>query len=312
MEVIRTFADIQERLRVGAPVRAAIVAAHDEAVIRGAHEAAEAGILRPVLIGDARSIERIRAETGVTTDAEIIDAPDDAAAAREAVRLVDDGSVQVLMKGVVSTAIFVKEILTRERRINRGRLLSHITVVESPVHGRLFLVTDAGINIKPEFDTQILIARNAAGVANALGVADPVAAVLCAVEKVNPTMPETETARRMQDLSQTDPAAVAGLSIMGPVSLDLAISPDAAQVKGYCHPRAGRADILIVQDIVTGNVLVKALHLFCDLARGGVVAGGSVPIALTSRSDSASERYNSALLAAYLADVNRADRGGSS
>lgn len=297
--MLANFTDIKRRAAGIEPRRIAVVSAQDEEVLLSLQEATEDNIVHPVLIGDAGKIESLRTELSLSFNCDIIDAPDDRAAAETAADLAGRGDAAGLMKGILPTSIFLKAILRKEPALVEGGLLSHVTVVESPRHGRLFLVTDAAVNIAPDLTQKRFILENAVETARRLGNPCPKAAILCAVEKMNPAMAATEHAEELRRMNEA--GEITGVAVSGPLSLDLAVSPDAAEIKGYTGPVAGDADILLVPEIETGNVLVKALYYFSDLPYGGIIMGARVPVALTSRADIAKSKYNSLLLAAVLA-----------
>lgn len=297
--MLKTYDEIKGQVTGAKAQRLAVVAAGEEEVLLSLQEAAAGGIVFPLLIGDGKAIEALRTRLGLTFNCDIIDAVDDTSAAEIAVQMAARGEAAGLMKGIISTSVFLKALLKRDAGLAAGGLLSHITAVESPAHGRLFLVTDAAVNIAPTLEQKRMILRNAVEAARRLGNPCPRAAILCAVEKINPAMKATKDAEELRRMNEA--GEISGVTVSGPISLDLAVSSEVAAIKGYRGDVAGRADILLVPEIETGNVLVKSLFYFAGLPYGGIIMGARVPVVLTSRADLAKNKYNSIMLAAALA-----------
>lgn len=212
-----------------------------------------------------------------------------------AVKAVREGKADVLVKGVVETKLFMQAILDKENGLRTGKLINHITVMEC--FGRLLFITDGGICMNPTLEEKAEILRNCVPFAKRLGLPTPAkAAVLCAVEKVNPKMPETLDA---VELSKMD---IPGLVIQGPLAIDNAINEEACKVKGITGPVCGRADILLCPNLLVGNIFAKGLMFFTDYRFGGIAAGTLKPVAFLSRADKAASRLNTIALAAVLAD----------
>ena len=216
---------------------------------------------------------------------------DDAIPAAIAVR---DGEADVLMKGSVPSKNFMQAVLKREHDFRTGHLITHVFVVEA--FGRLIILTDAGVCIAPTLEEKAEIIRNVIPIAHRFGVDTPKVAVLAAVEKVNPKMPATLDA---EALSKMD---IPGCVVQGPLALDLAISPGAAETKGVPGPVAGQADILLVPNIETGNIVAKVLMYFCKLPTGGMVAGTKKPVTFSSRSDTADTKFHTIALGVLMSD----------
>jgi phosphate butyryltransferase len=212
--------------------------------------------------------------------------------APSAVRAVRDGRMDVLMKGSVDTKAFMGAILDRDEGLSSGRLISHVTVIQAG--GRLVLVTDAGICLNPTLEDKIDILKNVVPVARSLGMDPAKTAVLAAVEKVDPDMPETVDAR---DLAAMD---IPGLVIQGPLAVDNAVSEAAARAKGVSGPVAGKADVLLVPSLLAGNIFAKGIMYFAKARFGGVVAGTSSPVCFLSRADTADMRLNTMALGVLM------------
>jgi phosphate butyryltransferase len=228
-------------------------------------------------------------QQGIASAAIFDNAPDAVAAIRA-------GDADALMKGALDTATFLQAVLDREKGLrppdDAGALLSHVAVVEA--FGRLMLITDGGMVLNPTLAQKVEIVKNAVHVAVGLGISLPKVAVLAAIEKENPKMPET-----------TDAAALArmnlpGCVVQGPLAVDNAVSPEAARTKGIDGPVAGQADILLVPSVLVGNIFAKGIMYFANCRFGGVVAGATRPVMFLSRSDTAQAKLNTIALGIVL------------
>ncbi|WP_255536197.1 phosphate butyryltransferase [Planococcus beigongshangi] len=218
-----------------------------------------------------------------------------AKAASEAVKSVFTEESSVLMKGHIATAVLLKAVLNEEYGLRTENILSHVAAFEIQGFNRLIYVTDAGMNITPNLKQKAQIIRNAVHIARSLGVETPVVAPLAAVEVVNPAMPATMDAAALTVMNQR--GQIKDCIVDGPLALDNAISTLAAEHKGISGDTAGKADILVVPNIESGNILYKSLVYFAQAKVGGVIAGAKAPIVLTSRADSAESKLFSLALA---------------
>jgi len=214
---------------------------------------------------------------------------DDALSAAIAVR---QGQCDVLMKGSVDTKSFMQAVLAKESDLRSGSLISHVLVIEA--WGRLVLLTDGGICINPTLEEKAETIRNAIPLANALGIDQPKVAALAAVEKVNTAMPETLDADALSKMN------IPGCVVQGPLGLDNAVSPKAARTKGISGPVAGKADILLMPDVVCGNICAKSIMYFSDCLTGGVVTGTRRPVTFASRSDTAETKFHTLVLGVMM------------
>ncbi|GAB7021826.1 phosphate acyltransferase [Salidesulfovibrio brasiliensis] len=301
MREMTSLADIVRAVREsGSPPKVAVARSAEGFVLEAAVQAHEAGIAEPILVGDAEATRSVAKTLGLDiSDLEIIPIRSDDEAVFEAVRLFREGRAELIMKGLVSTATLLKAVLNKETGVPpKAGILSHVTVFDSPVGG-LTLLTDAGVNIKPTLQRKVDILKNALDVARRLGLSQPRCALLAATEKVNyPAMPatmEADVIARMAEQGEFGDALVAG-----PLSLDLALSPDSARCKGVDGPVAGCANVLLTPDIESGNVLYKALATLCRTPLASVVVGSRVPVVVPSRADTPDSKFNSMALAAYL------------
>ncbi|MEJ2060588.1 MAG: bifunctional enoyl-CoA hydratase/phosphate acetyltransferase [Gammaproteobacteria bacterium] len=272
------------------PAATAVVDAGERHVLEAAHQAAEAGLIEPLLIGRRDVIAPLNAELGC--DYPIIDAatPEDAAAA--GVQAVKDGRVKLLMKGYLHTAEFLHPILKELRHAPR---VSHVFAAELDSYPRLLFITDAAVNITPDLETKVLILQNAIDLARLLGIERPKAAALSAIEVVNPAVASTVDAACLAKMAER--GQIKHALVDGPLAFDNAISAESARIKGIDSPVAGEVDILLVPDLVSGNILYKDLEYLAGARFAGVVIGTSVPVVLTSRADPDTVRLASLALA---------------
>lgn len=276
----------------------AVAAADDAEVLQAVAMARDKKIATFLLFGHQEKI-RLAAEAmpGLLDgkSVRVIHAETAAEAASLAVKAVKDGSASVLMKGLIPTAVLLRAVLDKESGLQAGKVLSHIAAFEVPGYDRLIFVTDAAMNIAPDLKQKADIIRNAVRVAQSTGVARPRVAGIAALETVNPAMAATMDAAVLTQMNRR--GQIADCIVDGPLALDVAVSEEAARHKGLQSEVAGRADILLVPAIETGNALYKSLIYFAGAKVGAVIAGASAPVVLTSRSDSADNKLFSLALA---------------
>lgn len=282
------------------PKTIAVAVAQDLEVLLAVNEAKKLGIADVILIGDQEKIQEIAAQHKIDiTQHEIIDKKDMVEASRKAVELVSTGRAHIVMKGLVDTSVILKAVLDAEIGLRTGNVLSHAAVFDVPGYDRLIFVTDAAMNIAPDLQTKKQIIENTVQVAHALDLDTPKVAVVCAKEKVNPKMPSTVDAEKLEEMNKN--GEIKGCIVGGPFALDNAVSPKAAAHKGIEHPVAGKADILLVSNIDAGNVLYKSMVFFADTKNAGVIVGAKAPVVLTSRADSDETKLYSIALAVLMA-----------
>ncbi len=295
-------ARLNELLSKGAhlpPVRTAVVHPCDLESIQGALEAAERGLIIPVLVGPIARMRMAAEQAGLSLEGvELVDTEHSHASADRSVQLAATGKVQALMKGSLHTDELLHAILS-EPTMRTGRRLSHVFRFDIPMYPKPLLITDAAINIHPNLMDKVDIVQNAIDFAQVLGVFQPKVAILSAVETVNPAIPSTLEAAALCKMA--DRGQITHALLDGPLAFDNAISPHAVEVKHIKSAVAGDADILLVPDLESGNMLSKQLEYLAGASGSGVVLGARVPIALTSRSDGAEVRMASALLVKLLA-----------
>jgi phosphate acetyltransferase len=285
-----------ERAASPAPRPMAFVRAIGAATLITARDAAAAGLAVPLLVGEPAQIHADAAAIGWDLDGvDIVPADGEEDAIKAAVALVADGRAAGLAKGQLHTDIFMGGIVRREAGIRTGRRLVHLFAMLPPAGGRPLFISDAAVNVAPDVTTRVEAALHMAELARRLGRRRPKIAILSATESVLPAMPSSgEAAEIAKQAAAVDSAA----DFAGPLSFDLAVSPQAVKIKGIAGPVAGLADALVVPDIEAGNILFKSLVWCSGGLAAGLVLGGAVPIVLTSRSDPPAARLASLALAA--------------
>ncbi|WP_421379481.1 phosphate butyryltransferase [Bacillus salacetis] len=277
----------------------AVAAAEDKEVLEAVSMAVERGMAKFLLFGDSEKIKEIAG----TVSPQLLNNPaisilhSDSAkeSAESAVKAVRNNEATALMKGNIATAAILKAVLNKEFGLRTGNALSHVAVFEIPGYDRLTVLTDAGMNIAPDLEQKVQIINNAVGVAKGIGIENPKVAPLAAVEVVNPAMQATVDAAVLTQMNRR--GQIKDCVVDGPLALDNAVSPEAAEHKGIHSEAAGKADILLVPNIETGNSLYKSLIYFAKAKVGAVIAGAKAPIVLTSRADSAESKVYSLALA---------------
>lgn len=288
--------DIIARARQQPPVRLAIVNATDIMDLMAVQEAS--GLVHAVLLGPKAAIEAVARGAGISLeDCTLVDAADAGAAARAAVELVRRGEADVLMKGSLHTDDFMRAILA-EPALRTPVRMSQVVVIETPALPRLIFISDGAVNIAPTLEEKRDITQNAIDVARACGIESPKVAILAAVETVSSRLPTTVDAAALAKMA--DRKQIVGGIVDGPLALDDAISPQAAQLKGIVSAVAGFADVLIAPDLDAANLLFKEVEYFAAGRCAAVVAGARVPIILTSRADDAPTRLASIALAVLV------------
>jgi len=285
------------------PMRCAVVHPCDVGSLTGALDAARHGLMIPLLIGPKERILALAREAELDLgDSQILHVPHSHAAAELAADLAAKGEVDALMKGSLHTDELIAAVLQR-RELRTGRRMSHVFRFDVPLYSKPLLITDAALNIRPSLSEKVDIVQNAIDFARIMGVEQPRVAILSAVETVNPNIPSTIEAAALCKMA--DRGQIKGGVLDGPLAFDNAISAQAAASKQIESPVSGQADILMVPDLESGNMLAKQLEYLAGATGSGIVLGARVPIALTSRADGANARVASALLALLVANHAR-------
>jgi phosphate acetyltransferase len=286
------------------PTPTAVAHPCDESSLRGAVEAAELGLIAPILVGPRARIEALAKELGIDLKSlPIVDAPYSEASAAKAVELVREGKAEALMKGSLHTDELMGAVVRRETGLRTSRRVSHCFVMDVPSYAETLIVTDAAINIAPTMEDKVHIIQNAIDLAHALRFPVVRVAILSAMETVNPKMPSTVEAGALCKMA--DRGQITGAILDGPLALDNAISLESVKIKKIDSPVAGRANVLVVPDLEAGNMLAKSLSFLAGADAAGIVLGARVPIILTSRADSVMTRLASCGIAALVAHARR-------
>jgi len=294
-DIIKTISEIFAMSRQKQGAKVAVACAADAHVLMAATSAQKEGIADFILVGEKSQINEVAKSHNLDISSfEIMDIADDAQACAAAVALVVDGTASALMKGSIDTSVVMRAALDKEAGMRTGNKLSHIAAFELPTYHKLLFVSDAAINIAPDFDGKKDIIANALSALRNLGIAKPKAALLAAKEKADEKMPVTMEYAELvkQHKSGLFPDAI----IDGPLALDNAVSRESCEIKGIDSPVGGDADLLICPNIEAGNILYKSLAFLAGGKNGGVVLGAKRPIILTSRADSAESKLISIAL----------------
>jgi len=293
-----------ERCKGMAAIGMAVVYPCHAESLGGALSAAEAGLIRPVLIGPKGRIEAAARELGADISAyPIVDVDNGHNAALKAVEMARAGEVRALMKGSLHTDALMGAVVASDTGLRTDRRVSHVYFMDVPAYPKPLLITDAAINIDPDLQSKRDIVQNAIEVAHALGIQTPKVAILAAVETIDPKMRATTDAASLCKMAER--GQITGGILDGPLALDNAVSLSAAKTKGIVSAVAGQADILMVPDLESGNILAKQLEYLADAAGAGIVVGARVPIVLTSRADPAPVRVASCAMALLVAEHQR-------
>lgn len=285
------------------PIRCGVVHPCDEDSLRGALDAHLQGVITAVIVAPEKKIRSLALNLGLDiTNVTIIDVPHSHAAAERAAKMAADGELEALMKGSLHTDELIHAVLMQPG-LKTGRRMSHIFRFETMHYSKPLYITDAALNIAPTLTDKLDIAQNAVDFLHIMGVPTPKVAVLAAVETVTPSLPSTLDAAAL--CKMTDRQQITGCIMDGPLAFDNAISLHAAEIKHINSAVAGQADVLLVPDLESGNMMAKQLEYLACATVCGVVLGAKIPIALTSRADSPQTRVSSALLAKLIAHHNR-------
>ena len=286
------------------PVATIVVHPCDETSLRGAVEAAEAGIIIPILVGPVAKISAVAREHHLDISRfQIVDVPHSDAAAAKAVQMILESKGELLMKGSLHTDELMREVTSSKTGLRTARRISHVFIMDVPTYPETLFITDAAINIFPDLDVKRDIIQNAIDLFTEIGLGVPRVAILSAVETVTSKIPSTIDAAALCKMA--DRGQIVGGLLDGPLAFDNAIDPEAARMKGIKSEVAGRAQILVVPDLEAGNMLAKNLTFLAKADAAGIVLGARVPIILTSRADSVRTRMASCAVAVLFAAARR-------
>lgn len=303
--MITSLKEVYKAVKQAKPMKISVAQAADAHVLEAVIDAHREFGVNAILVGNQGEIKSVAAQHGLDISPfELFHTEEHSQAALKAVSLVSSGQADIIMKGFLESADFLKAILNVESGIrNPGAVISAIAVVELKKLNRIIFITDPGFTPLPDLDTKVRLIENAVGAANAFDIKNPKVAVLSAAETVNRKMISSTEAGSLQKMNER--GEITGCRIAGPISFDLALSEESVRQKNYKNPVGARADILLVPSLEVGNILYKSLMLFADIETGGIMTGAKAPIVFCSRADSAETKKNTIALAVYMAQKAR-------
>jgi phosphate butyryltransferase len=296
----------QQNIKDGAKRKVAVMCADDEEVLSAMVEAYNSEVADAILVGNKANILKVSEKASIdVSKMEIIDEPDVAKCGEICTGLVNSGKASVMMKGLVSSSDYMRAVLNKEKGLRSGNLLSHVALFDLPTYHKFLAVSDAAVNIRPNLEEKAGMINNAKNILNSIGINKPKVAVVCAVETVNPEkMPATLDAQKLSEMAKA--GKLGDVYVDGPFALDVAISKHAAKVKKLDNlDAAGDADLILADDIESGNIIYKALCNFGQGRSAAIVAGAKAPLVLTSRSDTHESKYLSIVLAIASANAKK-------
>jgi len=299
---LNKISELKELALKNAPKKLVLAAAGDEHSIDAVIDAYKMGVIEPILVGRKSEIYRLTKDCKQIDKFQIYDVDDDKAIVKKSIELLVNNEADILMKGNVTTATLLKGVLNKEYGIRHKSFLSHFALFEIPHYHKLLAITDVALNILPTLEHKVHIVNNAVAFIRKIGITKPKIAALSAIEMVNEKMPSTLDAALLAIMQRR--GQIKNCLIDGPLAFDNAISFESKKQKKLGGEVAGNADILLVPNVESGNILYKSLVAFADAKVAGIVLGTKFPIVLTSRADSEETKLNSILLAA--ASVNKA------
>lgn len=295
--MLRDFQDLIQKVKSIDQSTVAVAAANDEAVLEAVKMATDLGFIQSVLVGNETEIKAIANKIELT-NYEVIHAESDEEASLEAVKLVSSGKADLVMKGLVNTSVYMRAVLNREYGLRTGNLLSLMAVYDLPDYHKLIYVSDSGVNVAPDLQDKKSILTNLVNAMKNMGIEEPKIGVLTANEKVDKSNPATvEAAALVEMMREGD---IPHCLLEGPISFDIAFDPEAAAHKGVNSQISGDLDGLLFSNMETGNVLGKSWLHFNKAQWAGVILGGSRPVILGSRSDTAEIKLNSIALGCLI------------
>ena len=303
--MINKLDDMLKKLKGDKRVNLSVAAAHDEEVLLAIKSAVEMEIITPILIGEENKIREISKEINFDLSKfKIINKETIEECAETAVKLVSSGEADFVMKGLLDTSVILKAVLNKEWGLRTDSLLSHVMVYEVPSYDKLLVTTDGGMNIAPDYDQKVKILKNAIEATKPLGLKHIKVACLAAKEKVNSKMQATVDARALQEAGERGEFGK-DVTVEGPLAFDLAVSKEAAKVKGFKSKVSGETDIMLMPTIEVGNGIGKALTYFAGAKSAGIIMGAKAPIVLVSRADSHESKLYSIAYGALIAGHNK-------
>ncbi|MBN2268852.1 MAG: bifunctional enoyl-CoA hydratase/phosphate acetyltransferase [Acholeplasmataceae bacterium] len=299
---MRTMQDIVKKAQLSGPQKLVVAVANDEHVIEAVEMARKERIIDPILVGDQKLILDVLEHLKIAKSPyEIIDVSDPVKACEEAVKLVSSGKADLLMKGLVDTAVILRAVLDKEFGLRTPNRLSHVSIMEIPTYHKLLMMSDGAMNTYPDVDIKQEIIENGVEILHKIGVKQPKVGCICAIEKINPKMQHTLDCQELMERNQNE--RIKNCIIGGPFALDNAINKEAAIHKGVTDPIAGDVDFVLMPQIESGNVFYKAMMFLAGAKSASIIAGAQKPIVLTSRADSKETKFYSIALAQLVSKV---------
>jgi phosphate butyryltransferase len=285
-------------------IKSALIGADDDRCLRAVLRAGKEGLIEPMLIGNQSNIQEVAGENGLDIGVlPIVNSVGTADSVDAAMKLVTEKKIDLLIKGNIDTRLMLTRLFDKTIGFRNGKnRVSHVAIFEHEKYPKLLLMSDAAVNVAPDIKGKLAIIQNAVGVANLLGVEMPKVAMLAAVEVIYPGMRVTEEGAVISKMA--DKGQIKNCLIDGPLSMDVATVPDVARQKGVTSQVAGQADILIAPNIETGNGIYKAMSMFVKARTAGIIVGGKIPVAISSRCDSVDNMFLSLVLGSYIASVD--------
>jgi len=298
-DALTKLTDLNKLAKNSGKKRLAVAVAHDEHCLEAICAVDRMGLVEAILIGNEKKIKDIAVKFNLDVSRmKIINQEVDVLAVKAAVSMVREKQADILMKGNLPTATFLRGVLDKENGLRKGDVLSHFALFEVPTYHKLLGLSDAAMIPAPDFKTKIALLNNAVEFMNKLGYVKPKVAILAAVEMVNESMPATIEAALLAKMNQR--GQIKNCIVDGPLAYDNAVSMESAKHKGIVSDVAGDADLLIVPDIEAGNILYKAYGFSANAKLAAVVLGAAAPIVLTSRSDTEESKQASIIMAAAV------------
>ena len=302
------YEQLLDRCKSIEPIPTAVAHPCEMTALMGAMEAAELGLIKPILVGPSKKIDSVAKAAKIDlTNSEIVDSNHSHDSAAKAVALIREGKAELLMKGSLHTDELMSAIVSREGGLRTSRRISHVFIMDVPTYHKVLIITDGAINIAPSLEDKIDICQNAIDLVISLGRDLPKVAILAAVETVNSKMQATIDAAALCKMAER--GQITGGLLDGPLAFDNAISADAAKTKGIISKVAGDPDILLAPDLEAGNMLAKQLSFLANADSAGLVLGAKVPVILTSRADNVRSRIASCAVAVLAAHARRQQAG---
>ena len=299
--MVKSLKELETKAKDQKKMRLVLVAAHDKHALSAVLKAQDSGIVEAVLVGDEEEIRNIASEDNLNLEkTKIINEKDLTEAANKSAKLIANDEADFIMKGKIDTSIMMKSILNKEFKLRTDNLLTHVMTYEIPKYHKLLMLTDGGMVPSPSFDDKKGILKNAVDVSRALGNETTNVSCLAAKEKVSEKMPATVEGDKLKKLAQNNEFG-SDVVVEGPIAFDLAVSKEAADIKGYESPVAGNTDVLLVPTIEVGNGIGKALTYMSGAESAGIIMGAKVPIVLVSRADTERTKFYSIALGSVIA-----------